>query len=258
MIYSWRLETAVVHGATSHQFALDDLRTPNRPVVPIVIGPVRRAWQAMDADLHTPIVAEPDVDGLMQAIEPAAASAPEDIGAALPAPIAELEAAAPAEDVPMDGPSALVEAGEVGEGEGDGDGEERQLNVTDALSYLDAVKVQFADRPDVYNHFLDIMKEFKGQLYVKKSCYAEGILTNSQDRHAWGDRARVNTLHGAPGADPGVQHIPTHRLPHRVHAHVHWRAHHGVDADGEHDTNVDDRLTDGHVHARPHGYGDGE
>lgn len=32
----------------------------------------------------------------------------------------------------------------------------------DALSYLDQVKVQFADRPDVYNKFLDIMKDFKG------------------------------------------------------------------------------------------------
>ncbi|KAI0066497.1 hypothetical protein BV25DRAFT_1868189 [Artomyces pyxidatus] len=40
----------------------------------------------------------------------------------------------------------------------------RPLNVTDALSYLDAVKVQFHDRPDVYNHFLDIMKDFKSQL----------------------------------------------------------------------------------------------
>ncbi|KAI0032163.1 hypothetical protein K488DRAFT_50553 [Vararia minispora EC-137] len=39
----------------------------------------------------------------------------------------------------------------------------RQLNVTDALSYLDAVKVQFQDRPDVYNKFLDIMKDFKSQ-----------------------------------------------------------------------------------------------
>jgi paired amphipathic helix protein Sin3a len=29
------------------------------------------------------------------------------------------------------------------------------------LSYLDQVKVQFADRPDVYNRFLDIMKDFK-------------------------------------------------------------------------------------------------
>ncbi|KAJ8087508.1 hypothetical protein PM082_006339 [Marasmius tenuissimus] len=40
---------------------------------------------------------------------------------------------------------------------------ERPLNVTDALSYLDHVKVQFHDQPDVYNHFLDIMKEFKSQ-----------------------------------------------------------------------------------------------
>jgi histone deacetylase complex regulatory component SIN3 len=40
----------------------------------------------------------------------------------------------------------------------------RPLNVTDALSYLDAVKVQFQDRPDVYNQFLDIMKDFKGQM----------------------------------------------------------------------------------------------
>jgi len=40
------------------------------------------------------------------------------------------------------------------------------LNVTDALSYLDAVKVQFQEQPDVYNHFLDIMKDFKSQLYV--------------------------------------------------------------------------------------------
>lgn len=39
----------------------------------------------------------------------------------------------------------------------------RALNVTDALSYLDAVKVQFQDKPEVYNRFLDIMKDFKSQ-----------------------------------------------------------------------------------------------
>lgn len=42
----------------------------------------------------------------------------------------------------------------------------RPLNVTDALSYLDAVKVQFQDKPEVYNKFLDIMKDFKGQVCV--------------------------------------------------------------------------------------------
>ena len=40
----------------------------------------------------------------------------------------------------------------------------RQLSVTDALSYLDAIKVQLHDRPDCYNLFLDIMKDFTGQV----------------------------------------------------------------------------------------------
>ncbi|KAI0048887.1 hypothetical protein FA95DRAFT_1516785 [Auriscalpium vulgare] len=47
--------------------------------------------------------------------------------------------------------------------DGQGPPGERQLNVTDALSYLDAVKSQFHERPDVYNSFLDIMKDFKHQ-----------------------------------------------------------------------------------------------
>lgn len=39
----------------------------------------------------------------------------------------------------------------------------RPLNVRDALTYLDQVKVQFSAQPDVYNRFLDIMKDFKSQ-----------------------------------------------------------------------------------------------
>lgn len=35
--------------------------------------------------------------------------------------------------------------------------------IQDALSYLDQVKVRFVDQPDVYNRFLDIMKDFKSQ-----------------------------------------------------------------------------------------------
>lgn len=42
----------------------------------------------------------------------------------------------------------------------------RPLNVTDALSYLDDVKFQFSERPEVYNQFLDIMKDFKSQTYA--------------------------------------------------------------------------------------------
>lgn len=40
----------------------------------------------------------------------------------------------------------------------------------DALSYLDQVKVRFVDQPDVYNRFLDIMKDFKSQAYVVPDC----------------------------------------------------------------------------------------
>lgn len=37
------------------------------------------------------------------------------------------------------------------------------VTAQDALSYLDQVKVRFVDQPDVYNRFLDIMKDFKSQ-----------------------------------------------------------------------------------------------
>ena len=39
----------------------------------------------------------------------------------------------------------------------------RPLNVSDALGYLDAVKNKFHNNPDVYNNFLEIMKDFKSQ-----------------------------------------------------------------------------------------------
>ncbi|KAK4170330.1 transcriptional regulatory protein SIN3 [Cladorrhinum sp. PSN259] len=39
----------------------------------------------------------------------------------------------------------------------------QQPILNDALSYLDQVKVQFQEQPDVYNKFLDIMKDFKSQ-----------------------------------------------------------------------------------------------
>ncbi|EDV28962.1 uncharacterized protein TRIADDRAFT_52359 [Trichoplax adhaerens] len=39
----------------------------------------------------------------------------------------------------------------------------QRLKVEDALSYLDEVKRQFGNQPQVYNDFLDIMKDFKSQ-----------------------------------------------------------------------------------------------
>ena len=45
----------------------------------------------------------------------------------------------------------------------------RALSVGDALGYLDAVKKEFETRPDVFNKFLDIMKDFKSTAYVSRS-----------------------------------------------------------------------------------------
>ncbi|THC92429.1 hypothetical protein EYZ11_008095 [Aspergillus tanneri] len=42
----------------------------------------------------------------------------------------------------------------------------QQPILNDALSYLDQVKVRFVDQPDVYNRFLDIMKDFKSQTSI--------------------------------------------------------------------------------------------
>lgn len=42
----------------------------------------------------------------------------------------------------------------------------QSLDVSDALRYLDEVKDQFQEKPEVYEQFLNIMKDFKNQLYV--------------------------------------------------------------------------------------------
>jgi len=39
----------------------------------------------------------------------------------------------------------------------------RELKVEDALLYLDQVKMAFGAKPEIYNEFLDIMKNFKAQ-----------------------------------------------------------------------------------------------
>ena len=39
----------------------------------------------------------------------------------------------------------------------------RELKVEDALMYLDQVKLEFGDKPRIYNEFLEIMKNFKAQ-----------------------------------------------------------------------------------------------
>lgn len=55
----------------------------------------------------------------------------------------------------MPGPSPMPASAQMAHGQ--------QPILNDALSYLDQVKVRFNDQPDVYNRFLDIMKDFKSQ-----------------------------------------------------------------------------------------------
>lgn len=55
----------------------------------------------------------------------------------------------------MPGPSPMPAPAQLAHGQ--------QPILNDALSYLDQVKVRFSDQPDVYNKFLDIMKDFKSQ-----------------------------------------------------------------------------------------------
>ena len=43
---------------------------------------------------------------------------------------------------------------------------EKQPILNDALSYLEYVKLQFSEQPDVYNSFIDILKDFKNQRYA--------------------------------------------------------------------------------------------
>ncbi|VDM54336.1 unnamed protein product [Angiostrongylus costaricensis] len=50
------------------------------------------------------------------------------------------------------------------------------LEVEDALSYLDQVKTQFADQPNVYTQFLDIMKDFKSQAYANENSLGAYVL----------------------------------------------------------------------------------
>ncbi|KAH8099312.1 hypothetical protein BXZ70DRAFT_943231 [Cristinia sonorae] len=71
--------------------------------------------------------------------------------------------ATPPPGPPVNGTASLADNRQLPGQEDSSPDPNRPLNVTDALTYLDAVKMQFQDKPDVYNHFLDIMKDFKSQ-----------------------------------------------------------------------------------------------
>ena len=58
---------------------------------------------------------------------------------------------------------AAQQAAAAADAAGAGQPSYHRLKVEDALSYLDQVKSKFQNNPEVYNDFLDIMKEFKAQ-----------------------------------------------------------------------------------------------
>jgi len=89
----------------------------------------------------------------LSSLPPSARSPPVDLESFLPYALAAPTPRLPQMSTLMDMNSAHLSA-EAG----------RPLNVSDALSYLDDVKNQFQDNPDVYNQFLDIMKDFKSQV----------------------------------------------------------------------------------------------
>jgi hypothetical protein len=68
--------------------------------------------------------------------------------------------------VPLPGSPAPVPSAN-SPGSGPSQQQFQRLKVEDALSYLDQVKYKFGNHPQVYNDFLDIMKEFKSQRWVQ-------------------------------------------------------------------------------------------
>jgi paired amphipathic helix protein Sin3a len=97
---------------------------------------------------------EPTSKSLLNAVERFEHASMPDVHALSPLPVPRTPKPLTPKPPPNDSMAVVQRSPEIG----------RPLNVTDALSYLDAVKSQFQDKPDVYNHFLDIMKDFKSQM----------------------------------------------------------------------------------------------
>jgi histone deacetylase complex regulatory component SIN3 len=178
-VRSWPSEDKGVRGpGWVHEASWAPKHFAELVVVPTPSSSLPSVLNDMDTDVPAPAAVDSDLEKSVPVAEPVIEPAPTTDFPAILTPVADAPplptpASVPAppsvvEDASMDvSPTSVAPESINGEAlVPPGDGEERQLNVTDALSYLDAVKVQFGDRPDVYNHFLDIMKDFKGQLYV--------------------------------------------------------------------------------------------
>ncbi|KAI0275262.1 hypothetical protein BC834DRAFT_840132 [Gloeopeniophorella convolvens] len=135
------------------------------PVSPEASGYARRAQLGRRPAADAPVAGPPSpVRGEGGAVPPEAPArarplAPAAADTTTPAPSYKLRGSTKPEPVVAPAPPPPPQP-QLQDESGAGPGS-RPLNVTDALSYLDAVKVQFHDKPDVYNHFLDIMKTLR-------------------------------------------------------------------------------------------------
>ncbi|XP_057664954.1 paired amphipathic helix protein Sin3b isoform X1 [Diorhabda carinulata] len=109
-------------------------------------------------------------EGMQSGLYPPAP--PVSYGHSLPSATAPHSLKPPTMSIPIGGHSQLRTAGGSPSGAGLQESAQQQssnttnfqrLKVEDALSYLDLVKYKFGSKPQVYNDFLDIMKEFKSQ-----------------------------------------------------------------------------------------------
>ncbi|XP_052754275.1 paired amphipathic helix protein Sin3b isoform X2 [Galleria mellonella] len=78
-------------------------------------------------------------------------------------------------------PPAAAAGGRVSPGAAPPAAQFQRLKVEDALSYLDQVKFKFNTQPQVYNDFLDIMKEFKSQTKFSSGRYPSEFFVSSID-----------------------------------------------------------------------------
>ncbi|RUS19702.1 hypothetical protein BC937DRAFT_87073 [Endogone sp. FLAS-F59071] len=130
---------------THNLTALSNVALPQRPLITPSqpLGPPAQLLSSSSAhDIQQTAVSQPSPPSVQQTLPPPSQATP-----SLPPPAPSVAPAQPPQPATSQATPASY----------------RPLNVRDALTYLDQVKIQFADQPDVYNKFLDIMKDFKSQ-----------------------------------------------------------------------------------------------
>ncbi|PBL03566.1 hypothetical protein ARMGADRAFT_21803 [Armillaria gallica] len=95
----------------------------------------------------------------------------------------------------------------------------RPLNFTDILNYMDAFKVQFQDKPEVYNgFFLAIMGDFKNQMCVVTVALvimAFSLFSFPQHRYCWRHPTDIAAIPRGTWARQSIQHVPPSWASHR-------------------------------------------